>query len=155
MSRSRPSTAGWWGSCASCGGPAQLRNTYIVFTSDNGFHNGQHRLPAGKQTAFDEDIRVPLLVRGPDVAPRSASGALVGNIDFAPTFARLAGRVPPPFVDGRSFADRLHGRPSPTVRHAFLIEHWPEVGVTPRSPRLPLEPPDNDQTDSRAPGPPP
>ena len=37
----------------------QLRNTYVVFTSDNGFHNGQHRLPAGKQTAFDEDVRVP------------------------------------------------------------------------------------------------
>ena len=73
----------------------QLGNTYIVFTSDNGFHNGQHRLPAGKQTAFDEDIRVPLLVRGPDVAPRSASGVLIGNIDFAPTFARLAGVVPP------------------------------------------------------------
>ena len=124
----------------------QLRNTYIVFTSDNGFHNGQHRLPAGKETAFDEDIRVPLLVRGPAVAPHSASGALVGNVDFAPTFARLAGVVPPRFVDGRSFADRLHGAPRPpSVRRAVLIEHWPEVGVTPRSPRLPLEPPDDDQ----------
>ena len=126
----------------------QLRNTYIVFTSDNGFHNGQHRLPAGKQTAFDEDVRVPLLVRGPDVRPGSTSGALIGNVDFAPTFARLAGARVPTFVDGRSFAERLHGRQPATARHAFLIEHWPEVGSTPRSPRLPLEPPDNDQTDA-------
>ena len=126
----------------------QLRNTYVVFTSDNGFHNGQHRLPAGKQTAFDEDVRVPLLVRGPDVRAGSTSGALVGNVDFAPTFARLAGARVPTFVDGRSFAERLHGRRPATARHAFLIEHWPEVGSTPRSPRLPLEPPDNDQTDA-------
>ena len=127
----------------------QLRNTYIVFTSDNGFHNGQHRLPAGKQTAFDEDVRVPLLVRGPGVKPGLASGALVGNVDFAPTFARLAGARVPTFVDGRSFAKRLQGGQPASVRRAFLIEHWPEVGQTPRSPRLPLEPPDNDQTDTR------
>jgi arylsulfatase A-like enzyme len=127
----------------------QLRNTYIVFTSDNGFHSGEHRLPAGKQTAFDEDLRVPLLVRGPGVAAGSASGALVGNVDLAPTFADLAGVDPPRFVDGRSFAMRLHGGEPATVRRAFLIEHWPEVGLTPRSPRLPLEPPDNDQTDTR------
>jgi N-acetylglucosamine-6-sulfatase len=125
----------------------QLDNTYVVFTSDNGFHNGQHRLPAGKQTAFEEDVRVPLLVRGPGVPAKSIERGLVGNVDFAPTFARLAGVVPPAFVDGRSFADQLHGRRPPSVRRAFLIEHWPEVGTTPRSPRLPLEPPDNDQTE--------
>jgi arylsulfatase A-like enzyme len=126
----------------------QLDNTYVVFTSDNGFHTGEHRLPAGKETAFEEDIRVPLLIRGPGVKEHSTSGALVGNVDFAPTFARLAGVVPPAFVDGRSFADQLHGRPPPLVRRAYLIEHWPEVGTTPRSPKLPLEPPDNDQIDA-------
>src|SRR5262249_3634641 len=45
----------------------QLDNTYIVFTSDNGFHLGQHRLPPGKQAAFEENIHVPLIVRGPAV----------------------------------------------------------------------------------------
>ncbi len=45
----------------------QLDNTYIVFSSDNGFHLGEHRLPPGKQTAFEEDIHVPLVVRGPGV----------------------------------------------------------------------------------------
>jgi arylsulfatase A-like enzyme len=44
-----------------------LANTYILFTSDNGFHQGQHRLQLGKGTGFEEDIRGPLLVRGPGV----------------------------------------------------------------------------------------
>ena len=42
----------------------ELDNTYIFFTSDNGFHLGQHRLGAGKWTPYEEDIRVPLIVRG-------------------------------------------------------------------------------------------
>jgi hypothetical protein len=46
----------------------ELDNTYLVFTSDNGFHLGQHRLGKGKQTPYDEDIRVPLTVLGPKVA---------------------------------------------------------------------------------------
>src|SRR5262249_23951098 len=45
----------------------QLDNTYIFFASDNGFHQGQHRLTSGKNTAFDEDLPVPLVVRGPGV----------------------------------------------------------------------------------------
>ena len=45
----------------------QLDNTYFVFSSDNGFHLGQFRMPAGKETAYDSDIHVPLIVRGPGV----------------------------------------------------------------------------------------
>ncbi|MGZ4796317.1 MAG: sulfatase family protein [Acidimicrobiia bacterium] len=125
----------------------ELDRTYVVFMSDNGFHQGQHRLPAGKETAFDEDIRVPLVVRGPGV-PTGHTGALVGNVDVAPTFARLAGARVPRFVDGRSFVDALRGHGATFPRHAFLIEHWDEVGQTPRGPSLPLEPPDRDQTDT-------
>ena len=42
-----------------------ISNTYLFFTSDNGYHQGQHRLPAGKTTAYEEDIRVPLFGIGP------------------------------------------------------------------------------------------
>jgi arylsulfatase A-like enzyme len=126
----------------------QLDDTYVVFMSDNGFHTGQHRLPAGKKTAFDEDQRVPLLVRGPGVEAGSTNDALVGNVDVAPTFARLAGAHVPSFVDGRSLVRWLHGERPRTQRRAFLIEHWREMGSEPRAPRLPLEPPDNDQTDT-------
>lgn len=45
----------------------ELDNTYIVFTSDNGHHMGQHRLPTGKWTAYEEDVRVPLMIRGPGI----------------------------------------------------------------------------------------
>ena len=127
----------------------QLDNTYFVFTSDNGFHLGQHRLPAGKQTAYEEDIHVPMFVRGPGVPAGSNVTALVGNVDLAPTFAGLAGARVPAFVDGRSFA-RFLGHPDQSAddwRHAYLLEHWQE---TPGGPRrngdLPLEPPDPDQS---------
>ena len=90
---------------------SQLGNTYIVFTSDNGFHLGQHRLPAGKNSAYEEDIRVPLIVRGPGVPGGTVVENLAVNIDLAPTFAELGGTAAPEFVDGRSLISLL--RPEP------------------------------------------
>src|SRR5918999_1783792 len=69
----------------------QLANTYILFTSDNGFHMGQHRLDPGKYTPYESDIRVPLLVRGPGVPAGATSSALTSSVDLAPTIAALAG----------------------------------------------------------------
>ncbi|MEQ1692823.1 MAG: sulfatase, partial [Gemmatimonas sp.] len=85
----------------------QLANTFVVFTSDNGFHQGQHRLVTGKQTAYDEDIRVPLIVRGPGVPSGHVVQHLVGNVDLAPTFAEFGKAVTPSFVDGRSLVPLL------------------------------------------------
>ena len=127
----------------------QLDNTYVVFTSDNGFHLGQHRLPAGKQTAYDTDIHVPLLVRGPGIRPASRVGRLTGNVDLAPTFESMAGLRPPSFSDGRSLLPLAQGRaPARPWRSAYLIEHRDETGVAPprgRHRSLPLEPTDPDQ----------
>ena len=53
----------------------QLANTYILFTSDNGFHMGQHRMKAGKYTPYETDVHMPLLVRGPGIAAGSATRA--------------------------------------------------------------------------------
>jgi arylsulfatase A-like enzyme len=106
-------------------------------------------LPAGKQTAFEEDIRVPMVIRGPGIPAARTSGALVGNVDLAPTFAALAGARTPRFVDGRSLVDELRGGPSKGPhRRAFLLEHWREHGQLLRDPQLPLEPPDNDETET-------
>jgi N-acetylglucosamine-6-sulfatase len=127
----------------------QLANTYFVFTSDNGFHLGQHRLPAGKETAYEEDIHVPMFVRGPGVPAGAHVDALVGNVDLAPTFAALAGARVPDFVDGRSFAPFLSDPEQGPAdwRHAYLLEHWLETpGGPSRSSDLPLEPPDPDQS---------
>jgi N-acetylglucosamine-6-sulfatase len=107
----------------------QLDNTYIVFTSDNGFHLGQHRLPQGKITAFEEDIRVPLVVRGPDVPAGKKVDEFAANIDFAPTFAKLGGAKAPSFVDGRSLEPVLHGKsPGDGARKAVLVEQFTDGG---------------------------
>lgn len=107
----------------------QLQNTYIVFTSDNGFHRGEHRLQPNKRTAYVEDIRVPLIVRGPGVPAGRVLDHAILNTDFAPTFAMLAGVPVPPFVDGRSFVPLLGSSPPPFTawrRNVLieLIEHW-------------------------------
>lgn len=100
----------------------ELSNTYVVFTSDNGYHLGEHRLEA-KATPYEEAIRVPLLVRGPGVLPGVSRSMMVLNNDLAPTFANLAGVTPPSFVDGRSLSRLLSVSPPASPRSAFLIEH--------------------------------
>jgi N-acetylglucosamine-6-sulfatase len=100
----------------------ELQNTYIFFTSDNGFHLGEHRLPRGKRTSYEEDIGVPLMVRGPGVPAGITRQQLVINNDFAPTIANLAGVAPPGFVDGSSFVPLLSASPPSSWRMAFLEE---------------------------------
>jgi arylsulfatase A-like enzyme len=108
----------------------QLENTYIIFSSDNGFHLGQHRLFQGKDTLYEEDIVVPFIVRGPGIPEgHSVSDLLAGNVDFAPTIADWAGVTPPLFVDGRSLAGILAGGAKPSDwRQAHLLEVYAEGG---------------------------
>jgi N-acetylglucosamine-6-sulfatase len=112
----------------------ELANTYIVFTSDNGYHLGEHRIPRGKNTLYEESIRLPGIVRGPGVPAGLTREHFVLNIDFAPTFADLAGASIPDFVDGRSFASLLRGSPTPVNqwRRDFLLEVTSPMGVTDR-----------------------
>ena len=109
----------------------ELDNTYIFFTSDNGYHLGQHRMTQGKRTAYEEDIRVPLMVRGPGVPAGRVLQHQVLNNDFAPTFASLAGVRPPSFVDGKSTVPLL-GTSPPAVsnwRTGILTENWRSKSV--------------------------
>jgi len=116
----------------------ELDNTYIFFTSDNGYHMGQHRLTAGKWTAYEEDTRVPLIVRGPGVPKGRTLSHLVLNNDLAPTFAKLAEVSVPTFVDGRSLKPVLGEDPPPPEewRQAFLVEAASELGEHSRLPPL-------------------
>ena len=102
----------------------KLSNTYIVFTSDNGIPLGTHRKNHGKWSAYEEDIGVPLMVRGPNVPQGVRRAHMVLNNDFAPTFARLGRVTPPAFVDVRSFVPLLQaGSPLPSNwRSGFLVE---------------------------------
>ncbi len=100
------------------------KNTYIVFSSDNGYHLGQHRLNRGKQTAFDTDIRVPLIVAGPGVPADRVVPQVVQNIDLYPTFVQLAGGTPATSIDGHSLLPLLHPSASPLPwRTVALVEH--------------------------------
>jgi arylsulfatase A-like enzyme len=98
-------------------------NTYFVFSSDNGFHMGEHRLTPGKMTAFDTDIRVPLVVTGPGVPAGRTQSHLAENIDLCPTFEQLGGAPIPASVDGRSLVPWLRPQHAADPRHAVLIEH--------------------------------
>jgi len=77
-------------------------NTYFVFSSDNGYRMGEHRLMPGKVTAFDTDIRVPLVVTGPGIRPGTTVEEITENIDLCPTFTELGGMATAATIDGRS-----------------------------------------------------
>ena len=116
----------------------ELENTYIFFTSDNGFHMGNHRVyPGGKWLPYEEDIGVPLMVRGPGVPANTTRQQLVINNDFAPTIADLADAQIPAFVDGRSFAPLLSTSAPSSWREAFLEEGWLQNTSEPGVPKVP------------------
>jgi N-acetylglucosamine-6-sulfatase len=98
-------------------------NTYIVFSSDNGFHLGDHRLLQGKMTAFDTDIRVPLIVAGPGVPAGRTTTAIAQNVDLRPTFSQLGGASVPANVDGHSLVRLLRGGKASDRRRSALVEH--------------------------------
>ena len=97
----------------------ELDNTVIVFTSDNGFFLGEHRLALGKNLPYEEAIRVPLMIRLPTGVSLAAPGGVVhqpvANIDLAPTLVELAGAQPCissvqcRVMDGRSLVPLLRG----------------------------------------------
>jgi arylsulfatase A-like enzyme len=98
-------------------------NTYFIFSSDNGYHLGEYRLHAGKQTAFDTDINVPLVVTGPGVPAGRVESRLASNIDLAPTFEGIARAPVPSTVDGVSMLGLWHGQAPASWQDAVLIEH--------------------------------
>jgi len=112
------------------------QSTYLVFSSDNGLHMGDHRLMPGKQTAFDTDIGVPLIVTGPGVPAARTVPQMTENIDLCPTFDQLAGAPVPADADGHSLLGLLLGRPVRRWRTEILVEHRGPV-IDPGDPDLP------------------
>jgi len=97
--------------------------TYIVVNSDNGFHLGAHALRSGKLTAYDHDVRVPLIIRPPGgTAPRTVS-AISQNIDLLPTFVELAGSSPRRSIDGVSLMPLIEGVAPDEWRSGALVEY--------------------------------
>jgi N-acetylglucosamine-6-sulfatase len=101
-----------------------LQKTFIVFTSDNGYFHGEHRIPAGKVFLYEPAVRVPLVIRGPGIAAGQRIGDLVANIDLAPTIADAANVTPLRIMDGRSLLPLLQKGIRPAPRN-ILIESPP------------------------------
>ena len=80
----------------------ELDNTLIIYTSDNGYFHGEHRIPKGKLNIYEESIRVPLEMRGPGI-PRGVNVSdLAINADLAPTIVDAASATPGLIMDGLS-----------------------------------------------------
>jgi arylsulfatase A-like enzyme len=99
----------------------RLADTYLIFTSDNGIHFGQHRQREDKTHPWETDVRVPFLVRGPGVPVRTDRQTMIGNADTPATILELAG-LSSAGMDGASFAAALHGGAG--IRTAMPITFW-------------------------------
>ena len=106
-------------------GANKLDNTIIIYTSDNGFVFGEHRL-AGKNSVYEASIRVPLVVKGPGIPARETRSQLVNNLDVVATIEQAAGLTPSVSPDGRSLMPILADGAAPW-RSAILIEGGNDV----------------------------
>jgi N-acetylglucosamine-6-sulfatase len=101
----------------------QLDNTVFVFTSDEGYFFGEHGLSVERRLAYEESIRIPLIVRYPRlIRGGTRIDAMALGIDLAPTLLELGGAGPMGGVDGRSLVPWLRGD-KPEWRKSFLIEY--------------------------------
>ena len=111
---------------ASLEAAGELEGTAFLFTSDNGYHYGEHRL-AEKLDAYEESIRVPLTMAIPGVTGGQVLRQYITNNDLAPTLVELAGTQAGITTDGRSFLP-LFDSPTQPWRKRFLVEQWWELG---------------------------
>ncbi len=99
----------------------QLKNTVIVFLSDNGWMQGEHRIPGDKFLPYEESLRVPLIIRGPGIPKNQTVEGQVSNIDFAPTILDFANAKPGRTMDGVSLVPTMKD-PSKRPDRALELE---------------------------------
>jgi arylsulfatase A-like enzyme len=102
----------------------ELDRTLIVFTADNGFFHGEHRVPSGKVLLYEPSIRVPLIIRGPGIPPGQHVTELAANVDLAPTIVAATGAPALRVMDGRSLLP-LAKDPGRRTGRDILIERGP------------------------------
>lgn len=102
----------------------QLDNTIIIYTADQGFMLGEHDY-IDKRWMYEESLRMPLIVRYPPmVKAQSVAGAIINNVDFAPTILDMVGQSVPGQMQGRSFLPILSGQTPEDWRKATYYRYW-------------------------------
>ena len=102
----------------------QLDNTVIVFTSDHGYWYGEHGLNDERRLAYEEGIRIPMLMRYPPMIPAGIRrDEMVQSIDMAPTLLTMAGLVPGNQIEGQSLIPVIKGD-AKDWRKSILIEYY-------------------------------
>ncbi|KAI1391689.1 Arylsulphatase [Hypoxylon trugodes] len=103
-----------------------LDNTYIIYTTDNGYHIGQHRMQPAKQCSFEEDINIPLIIRGPGVPESSETDIITTHTDLAPTILELVGAPLRDDFDGLSIplTEESLAQAAETRHEHVTVEHW-------------------------------
>ncbi|CZR65148.1 related to sulfatases [Phialocephala subalpina] len=109
-----------------------LSNTYILYSSDNGFHIGQHRLQPGKSCGYEEDVNIPLIVRGPGAAKNWSTDIVTSHTDLAPTFFDILGIAQREDFDGSAFpltrAEIEKAMAGKRRREHVNVEYWGFAG---------------------------
>jgi len=99
---------------------AILSKTVIIFTTDNGFMDGQHRIASGKTVAYNPSAHLPLLMRGPGIPVDKTVSAMVSNVDLAATILDIANATPGITIDGLSLIPVAQNPASIAGRHLLL-----------------------------------
>ncbi len=123
----------------------QLNNTVFVVASDHGYFYGEHGLSVERRLAYEESIRIPLLVRYPRlIEAGSTPESLAITLDLAPTFVELAGGQAPTQYQGRSLVPLLKGNVPADWRNSFLVEYFSDT-VFPRMHKMAYQAVRNDR----------
>jgi arylsulfatase A-like enzyme len=103
-----------------------LDNTYILYSADNGYHIGQHRLQPGKECGYEEDVNIPFIIRGPGIAKNVTSDLVTTHTDLAPTILNLIGEKPRPDFDGLAIpvTQQEISAASDSWHEHVTIEYW-------------------------------
>jgi Sulfatase len=105
-----------------------LENTIIIYSADNGYHIGQHRLQPGKECGYEEDINIPLIIRGPGIAKNWTTDLVTTHTDLAPTILSLVGEAPRPDFDGIAIPvsqdDIIAAKSSGSRYEQVAVEYW-------------------------------
>lgn len=107
----------------------RLDNTVIIYAGDNGYLQGEHGGLWDKRAAYEQSIRIPLLIRYPRAfSPGKVCRELALNLDVAPTILGLAGLTPPSEMSGLDLSEMARGT---AARESFLYEYFAEMGSVP------------------------